>query len=1559
MQAIQAPIKPGQSGPDVVNLQDALFALLELDVIRPHGAPDRPSPEALVKLTEGLKQERVESLFGASTGQFVMDFQIQQGLGDHLRDVGVDEKTADKLNEWLKKLGLFDTLEPDAFIVRGTVLSAEGQPIPGALVRAFDRDMRKDQPVGDAWSGSRGQYVIRFSSSQFAAADLPSAKAPYLIVRAFAGEQQIGKDVTRSPPEREEVIHFLVSAPEVSEWEKLCAAVAPLLKGQGEGDQSLHPGEINDSDLDFITRETGLERERVRLWALAFAIGKAAALDPLASAGTRTALPLRGPAVAGGLLTFAIFYGWFRQGLPSELVALWATPTNALISTLQTAIEQHVLPSISTAVLEGIKGRIDQIKLDRILAAPAAGGAASLGDLLATLPTPLNPDQQRVIAAAVSELRPDDPDLDDKIAAIPGFDGDRGGVARTLRLGALTGGHVPLAHALQRWPQFSDERTGTLLPLAALRPDEWLDLAYTHGTPNGLAMTPAAYAEALSASVERQYPTAALVAQTRVGRRLARQPVLTHVGTFLEKNKTFDIVSANLNVLAEEADLGGIAEPEQLVEGLRALQRLNVLGASWDETATLLENDLGSPHQILAAGPGQLTAMLDGQLSSERTTALFQQAEALHSTTFAAITAALSPLSGPQILPGQFGAAALAREINPDDLGGGVVPTIPPKPIPDDDGTGNALAFKTLKELLASRGGLFDPKKALILREPPLKDLNRPGGPQLTLGGVIDRQPTLRALFGDQDACACGHCNSVLSPAAYFVDVLQFIKDAQMLEALLGRRPDLLDIELSCNNTNTVVPAIDLALEALENAVALPLKVELLPGTNVDAELSGQAVGAEVRKALKRTVRNLADDLRTTPAGSSQAGTADWTIVDGHRRWTLASQSGGLLAESPGRGPRLVDTTGLDLKAVIAALNLGKVGNGAEAGFARLFAPHDREPPDLTNYQKTITPLPGENVWRVRYQAVAQLLIDPSALLLTLQTPTGFVWWPEHEPEHVYDERTITWMLDEELPNGVVPELVQGLLASRFSKSFAFEVTPAGTNSWTIASAPRELTLRVASAQLTIKSLAYQSGDPDADALAWPENHNPEAYAQLKLAKFPWSLPVDLPLEEVRLFLERARISRLRLIELMLPVDRQSQADAPVNTVPSAQRTREDTALVFSGANKNRIAIAAFSGTVTCTLSVTHGTLAVKADSGQVVSINDNGSNLVTVIGMAAAVNRVLDGMVFNPTADYNGPATLTITTTTDAASIHVDGMKLTITPAADIAGDTAATEENKVITIPVLANDSFENLGRSITAIDGQAITAGGRAVSVAHGTVKLDALNQLIFTPTKDFNGQALFTYTVTSGEATETATVHVTVNSANASSFAHEVLSLSEAEASRIGVQQSAPAVYDYWGVSPNQKTIFDVASGGFFTGASPLVLLQSVSILLQQSRLGFEELQSVLSTQFVSGRTAPLRIDPATTCKPSEMTLPGLTPEHLDRLHRFVRLWRKLGWTPRELDLAIEAFGGKLVPETLVSLARLQRLKQQLELPLDLLVGGLGVWAAEGKTPTSFRWAAALN
>ena len=41
-------------------------------------------------------------------------------------------------------------------------------------------------------------------------------------------------------------------------------------------------------------------------------------------------------------------------------------------------------------------------------------------------------------------------------------------------------------------------------------------------------------------------------------------------------------------------------------------------------------------------------------------------------------------------------------------------------------------------------------------------------------------------------------------------------------DALFARRPDLGDIELSCENTDTVLPLIDLVNEVLENAVAPP-----------------------------------------------------------------------------------------------------------------------------------------------------------------------------------------------------------------------------------------------------------------------------------------------------------------------------------------------------------------------------------------------------------------------------------------------------------------------------------------------------------------------------------------------------------------------------------------------------------------------------------------------------------------------------------------------------------------------------------------------------------------
>ena len=76
--------------------------------------------------------------------------------------------------------------------------------------------------------------------------------------------------------------------------------------------------------------------------------------------------------------------------------------------------------------------------------------------------------------------------------------------------------------------------------------------------------------------------------------------------------------------------------------------------------------------------------------------------------------------------------------------------------------------------------------------------------------------PDWATLFGSADSCACPDCASVHGAAAYFVDALHFLGERGVLSSLLARRPDLGEIELSCQNTDTTLPVVDLVNEILE-----------------------------------------------------------------------------------------------------------------------------------------------------------------------------------------------------------------------------------------------------------------------------------------------------------------------------------------------------------------------------------------------------------------------------------------------------------------------------------------------------------------------------------------------------------------------------------------------------------------------------------------------------------------------------------------------------------------------------------------------------------------------
>ena len=218
--------------------------------------------------------------------------------------------------------------------------------------------------------------------------------------------------------------------------------------------------------------------------------------------------------------------------------------------------------------------------------------------------------------------------------------------------------------------------------------------------------------------------------------------------------------------------------------------------------------------------------------------------------------------------------------------------------------------------------------------------------------------------------------------------------------------------------------------------------------------------------------------------------------------------------------------------------------------------------------------------------------------------------------------------------------------------------------------------------------------------------------------------------------------------------------DAPVNTIGSGWTVNEDSTLALTGLS---IADAdAASSTMTVTLSVSNGSIA--ATTGGSVTVSGSGTANIVLSGTAANINTFLAGAskpVFTPQNDFNGPVLLTMTTSdggntgSGGTLTDTDTATITVTVVADITNDSTSTNEDNSVTISVLGNDSFENSGKFISAVNGTAITAGGAAVNVTGGSVTLNGSGQLIFTPTANYNGAPSFTYTVSTFGAVRSTT------------------------------------------------------------------------------------------------------------------------------------------------------------------------------------------------------------
>lgn len=277
------------------------------------------------------------------------------------------------------------------------------------------------------------------------------------------------------------------------------------------------------------------------------------------------------------------------------------------------------------------------------------------------------------------------------------------------------------------------------------------------GPPNAIArQAPARGSGALSAT--------AAFADHLAADAAAPLPNANRLAALLRANPTFDLATGRVDTLVGATAATEPANTDAaLRDSLKAVQRVFKLAPTYPQTKALLDSGIHSAAQIAAMGEAQFVKRFstDGTFSAAQARTVFRKAVDVH-TAAGMLAAELRSTSGAS-------AAAL------------MAPTVVAK-----------------------------------------------------LKAVSQSVPNLKNLFQLVDLCECKSCNAVDSPAAYLVDVLEFIGNRTVADTtqsppvvgknakdvLFARRPDLGDIDLTCDNTNVPLPYVDVVCELLEQAVA-------------------------------------------------------------------------------------------------------------------------------------------------------------------------------------------------------------------------------------------------------------------------------------------------------------------------------------------------------------------------------------------------------------------------------------------------------------------------------------------------------------------------------------------------------------------------------------------------------------------------------------------------------------------------------------------------------------------------------------------------------------------
>ena len=186
------------------------------------------------------------------------------------------------------------------------------------------------------------------------------------------------------------------------------------------------------------------------------------------------------------------------------------------------------------------------------------------------------------------------------------------------------------------------------------------------------------------------------------------------------------------------------------------------------------------------------------------------------------------------------------------------------------------LVYRKSQQVSSVTFNFFAMAKQLDTNPPVYALSSSPQAVQDAKNSIIEQFPSMQTLFGSMDFCQCMDCRSVLSPAAYFVDLLEFLGNSSPnaagytpLDILIGsqdgkvsgRRADLAALPLTCENTETAMPYIDIVNEILEyyvcnNALDGGLAYDTGDVTTADLTAEPQNVLPDTYSALRKRNKN-------------------------------------------------------------------------------------------------------------------------------------------------------------------------------------------------------------------------------------------------------------------------------------------------------------------------------------------------------------------------------------------------------------------------------------------------------------------------------------------------------------------------------------------------------------------------------------------------------------------------------------------------------------------------------------------------------------------------------